>query len=834
MKRATLRLLLLGSCLSLIAAACAPEASSAETHTPVHSPTPAEPSPIGPVEMAQALACEELPALDMPERKVRIGVLPAPVVRTTSAVPRAYVVGDTEEFKVFDSFDPSAQVRVVEVELRYVTDHAYTWVEVGASVDSAALEQAAERFENEIYPSVRFYFGEEWSPGVDNDPRISMLHVSGLGQATAFFGSNDEYLDAVLPGSNEREMFYVGLDNLVIGSDLHLAVLAHEFQHMVQWNNPGNESHALDEGLAQLAELLAGFENTVKTGQFMANCRTQLNSWVEGRVDEGRYYAANYLFSLYLWERLGDDFIRALSRHPGESLNSINATLAEEGHDSTVDDLFAEWIVANYLDDTTIGDGRYGYRSAQLEPICPRERPAAFPWEQAGTMPQYSAEYIELEGQGQASVRFEGATTAQLIPADAHSGHSFWWSNRGDEVETTLTRSFDLAGLESATLEYWTWYDIQVSGYEFACLAVSTDDGQTWTYPNTKQATRGAVYPCYNGVSGGGSEPGWVAEEIDLSAYAGEQILVRFEYLTESWFNRPGFAVDDISVPELEYTCGAETGDDGWDGEGFVRTSNQVPQGWALQLLTVGPQVAVQRLEVDENGRSSVDLDLHGGSDKAVLIVGAMAPSTKEEARYTVQITGDLTGGATAGTAYEGALYWDEFGDVCSGWMTYEDSQQSRGYDDGAYYIQVQTPQSSALAYPGQDFANTTIDVDTVQAVPATDNSWGVVCRYQDPINYYGFEIGNDGLYTIYAVVNGQTTPIVGWTASGAIQTGQGASNHLKVTCDAARLALEVNGHLVTQVTDSSLASGDVGVIATAYSEAGPRLLFDNFVVRQP
>jgi hypothetical protein len=83
-------------------------------------------------------------------------------------------------------------------------------------------------------------------------------------------------------------------------------------------------------------------------------------------------------------------------------------------------------------------------------------------------------------------------------------------------------------------------------------------------------------------------------------------------------------------------------------------------------------------------------------------------------------------------------------------------------------------------------------------------------------------------------VVNGQTTPIANWAPSGAIQTGQGAANHLKVTCNGTLLALEVNGQPVAQVTDSSLAGGDVGLIATAYSQAGPRLLFDNFVVRQP
>ena len=61
----------------------------------------------------------------------------------------------------------------------------------------------------------------------------------------------------------------------------------------------------------------------------------------------------------------------------------------------------------------------------------------------------------------------------------AHSGRYVWWSNRGDESDTTLTRTFDLTGLEQATLQAWLWYDIE-KDYDYAYVEVSTDGGQTW------------------------------------------------------------------------------------------------------------------------------------------------------------------------------------------------------------------------------------------------------------------------------------------------------------------------------------------------------------------
>ena len=58
---------------------------------------------------------------------------------------------------------------------------------------------------------------------------------------------------------------------------------------------------------------------------------------------------------------------------------------------------------------------------------------------------QYAARYIELAPRsGGVALDFEGATTARLVPLDAPGGTPFWWSNRGDLIDATLTRELDL------------------------------------------------------------------------------------------------------------------------------------------------------------------------------------------------------------------------------------------------------------------------------------------------------------------------------------------------------------------------------------------------------
>jgi bacillopeptidase F (M6 metalloprotease family) len=227
---------------------------------------------------------------------------------------------------------------------------------------------------------------------------------------------------------------------------------------------------------------------------------------------------------------------------------------------------------------------------------------------------------------------------------ETHSGEYQWWSNRADDGDATLTRAFDLSDLEQATLQAWMWYDIEVD-YDYAYVEVSTDGGQTWSILANEHTTAtnpsGNSYgPALTGLSGGGEEPRWALETFDLMPFAGQEVLVRFEVVTDEALNRPGLALDDISIPELGYSYDVEEGEGGWQAEGWVRVTDHVPQEFLVQLLTIGDESRVERMALDRQMQGTMTVAGLGEEiDRAVLIVSALAPATTEWATYSYEIT---------------------------------------------------------------------------------------------------------------------------------------------------------------------------------------------------
>jgi immune inhibitor A len=311
-------------------------------------------------------------------------------------------------------------------------------------------------------------------------------------------------------------------------------------------------------------------------------------------------------------------------------------------------DVFADWTIANFLNDPSVDGGRYAYKGFTGKVFQPAATISTCPQAQtAATVHQYAADYIAIQCEGQVTIAFTGSQQAQLIPTTAHSGRYAFWSNRRDASDTTLTREFDLTGVTSATLDYWAWWEIE-KDFDYAYVEVSADGGQTWQILHTPSGT--SANPngsnlgwAYTGCSGGG-DPGqgctaqWVEEKVDLSAYAGDKIEVRFEYVTDQGLNYPSFEVDDIRVPELNYTCNFEKDSCGWAAQGFVRVDDVLSQTFVVQVIhRSAGQTTVERMPLDASNQGSLTLDLKRG-DQTVLVVSGTAPFSTELASYQYTI----------------------------------------------------------------------------------------------------------------------------------------------------------------------------------------------------
>ncbi len=623
--------------------------SNATPVPPVVAPLPTLP----PLITEEQLAQEIVPTRDLRDLALRLkpDIQEIPVV--VNETPPSYEVGDQLTFWAAN-VDDNEHFQIT-AELIHKTDVAYVWVEVGQEYDRERIVESVERFSQKAYPKERSFFGSEWNPGVDNDPRLHILHATNLGDSIAgYYSSADEFSSLANPFSNEKEMFYISLSWLNSSQDYEYyeTVLAHEFQHMIHWANDRNEETWTNEGLSELAQEIAGYPpDTGFASLFMDIPDTQLNTWEDSPGGNGEHYGSAYLFMAYFLQRFGPEMTKRVVADPANGTAGFTDALAEAGYDLTFDDVFADWVAANYLDDPdALGQpGVFGYRQLDIPRPIEDKIYRRFPADpRRTTVHNYAADYILLQGKGDVTIDFQGQTETRLADVTPFSGAFAWWSNRADDSDSRLTRRFDFTGVEPGqelTMDVQMWWDIEAD-YDYGYVLVSRD-GQKWDIlpgqrTTTENPSGNSFGHGYTGKSAppGGEAPEWVTERIDLSDYAGQEVWVRFEYVTDDAVNRPGWFIDDIAIPAIDYRTDFENGPDGWESEGWLLTDNRLRQGWILQLLTLedGKLVDVQRSTVDAEGRATLQAEGLGGDRTAVFIVSARAPVTTEEANYEYAI----------------------------------------------------------------------------------------------------------------------------------------------------------------------------------------------------
>lgn len=539
----------------------------------------------------------------------------------------------------------------VDAQLAYATDHVYFWVEQGVDYDQGELEALVDEFEQKSYPTNREFFGSEWSPGVDGDVHLYVLLADQLGVNLAgYYSSVDEYSPLAHEYSNGHEMFYLMAGNVDLGDEYTAGVLAHEFQHMIHWYRDQNEDTWMNEGFSMVAEHLNGFDIGGFDFSYAAEPDQTLSSWPGGDADSSGHYGQAFLVLTYILDRFGPEATQAIVADVANGFDSIDETLLRigatepaTGEPVSADDVFLDWALAMLLQDSSLADGRYGYTSYDNAPQpASAETVTECPvTDQPRTVSQYGVDYIHLACPGRHELTLEGATLVPILPVGAQSGDFAFWTNRGDTSDMTLTRSFDLTGVAGpAALEYSLWHDIE-EGYDYVYLEVSEDNGETWTILETPGGTiedpSGNSYGWgYNGFSGGGPQAEWIQERVDLSAYAGQEILVRFEYVTDAAVNGEGLLLDDVRLDAVGYAEDFEGGDGGWQADGFVRLYNQLPQTFRAALVEYNGEPQVTYLTFDENGKSAVPVDIQ---DEAVLVITGTARHTWQPGVYRFSLT---------------------------------------------------------------------------------------------------------------------------------------------------------------------------------------------------
>ncbi|HPV07804.1 MAG TPA: immune inhibitor A, partial [Aggregatilineales bacterium] len=183
--------------------------------------------------------------------------------------------------------------------------------------------------------------------------------------------------------------------------------------------------------------------------------------------------------------------------------------------------------------------------------------------------------------------------------------------------------------------------------WDFAYVTVSTDGGQTWDiletpYTTTEDPHGNSYGPGYTGRSADhpdANAEGWLHEAIDLSAYAGQEIMIGFEMLTDDAVNQPGLAIDNICIEAIDWCDDLEGDLEGWEAAGFVAHSNALPQRFSVQVIVTPPGEGTQvlRVPLDEENRGELTFTI--GDRPAVLVVSGLTRHTTEPAQYRYTLT---------------------------------------------------------------------------------------------------------------------------------------------------------------------------------------------------
>jgi immune inhibitor A len=203
----------------------------------------------------------------------------------------------------------------------------------------------------------------------------------------------------------------------------------------------------------------------------------------------------------------------------------------------------------------------------------------------------YNIDQAVSYGSNNQAIKVNLPDQKKILAAQPVSGSYYCYSGKGDDMDNTMTISAALPSVGDLKLNFKLWFNTE-SLWDFGFVRVSADNGTTWTSLSSAMTTSNhdpeadasivANLPGYTGNSNG-----WVNESLDLSSYAGKNILLRFEYMTDAAMSYDGLFIDDISIMAGTSTVlseGFENGIGSFNNNGWALSSGEEYKGHYYML----------------------------------------------------------------------------------------------------------------------------------------------------------------------------------------------------------------------------------------------------------
>lgn len=293
---------------------------------------------------------------------------------------QAVEVGGSLIFNIDEDYDIAARPEI-KARLALKTSQLYFFIEENwwdkqtvsqqGSI-TRALNDLSLEFEGKIYPVLTSVYGQEWKPGIDGDERITILFHSMREDAGGYFRSSDGYIKFQVPDSNEKEMVYLNVAN-ILNPQLK-AFLAHEFVHLIIFNQKDrllglSEEVWLNEARAEYAPTILGYDMNYegsnlqrRVSAFLANPSDSVTEWRNRRDD----YAVANLFFQYLADHYSVEVLAKSLKSNLVGIPSLNQALSELGFKEKFPEIFTDWTIAVLLNDCSLNK-KYCYLSGNLK-----------------------------------------------------------------------------------------------------------------------------------------------------------------------------------------------------------------------------------------------------------------------------------------------------------------------------------------------------------------------------------------------------------------------------------------------------------------------------------
>ena len=588
-----------------------------------------------------ALGNLEVPAFDFVDM---VGRMTGENTRyTPPAEPPHYEIGDREALTVLMGED--IEYESVDMELRGLTDRVLIWVQDDVDYPRWRARNIAQRIETQVLDPMQRLFQYEEPPGIDGDPRLYVaMMLDDSEAALAYFHRSSTFPQRFYEDSNEHEMLVVNLswdEGYDYFDHLLFEVVAHEYIHILHHHSDFAEERWLDEGLAGYAGYIASSSRlqggiAQQTAEaFLEAPQTGLTQWFAVE-DKGPKYGAAFLFVLYLAEQFGEDIVPALLKAKANGWPSVVKAL-RDSTDVSADEVFADWVLANYFQDFRRG---YGYRSLEAELNAPEPSASynSYPAVHEGDLHQYSTEYIAVDVRGGEALHLQlrQDPEARLVHHDSLDGNHFYYAVTSIWGNSTLTREFDLSAVDRAWLEYQIWYNLK-DDLEYGYVTISTDGGVSWEALSGTFMRSSDVYQDYYPRGYSRRASNWLPERINLSDYLPSRILIRFEVNSSYRTEYAGMAIDDVRIGAINFRDRFESPDDSWVTNGWVRTDNRLPNNTWLQVVQdTRDGLHVSRALI--NGDGDLTVDLLPGASHVLVAVSPVVPQTSLPTEYELEI----------------------------------------------------------------------------------------------------------------------------------------------------------------------------------------------------